>query len=71
MKKMESRFYEEKIGLDSTAIHSGLRQGGLIVEGNKKKVNTLDDLKEALAEADSNLLFRIERGKGVLFVVIR
>ena len=60
-----------QIAPGSVAIHSGLRQGDLIVEANKKKVKTLDDLKEVLAEADSNLLLRIERGEGALFVVIR
>ena len=60
-----------QIAPGSIVLNSGLRQGDLIVEANKKKINTLDDLKEVLAEAHSNLLLRIERGEGALFVVIQ
>ena len=60
-----------QIAPGSVALNSGLRQGDLIVEANKKKVRSLEDLKEVLAEADSNLLLRIERGEGALFIVIR
>ena len=60
-----------QIAPGSVALNSGLRQGDLIVEANKKKVRSLEDLKEVLAEANSNLLLRIERGEGALFLVIR
>lgn len=60
-----------QIAPGSAAIYSGLRQGDLIVEANKKKIKTLDDLKEVLVKASGKLLLRIERGEGALFLVIR
>jgi S1-C subfamily serine protease len=55
----------------SAAVNSGLQQGDLIVEANKRKVKTIDNLKEVLAEVDANLLLRVERGEGAFFLVIQ
>lgn len=55
----------------STAIRSGLRAGDLIVEANRRKVNNLSDLKDAIEKDDEKLLLRIERDESALYLVIK
>lgn len=55
----------------SPAAYSGLRPGDIIVEANRQRIHTLDDLRKTVQNTKDNLLLRINRGGAALFLVIR
>lgn len=55
----------------SKAIINGLKSGDLIVEANRLKVSSLEDLIAATEKDDKKLLLRIERDDSALFLVIK
>lgn len=55
---------------DTTAFHSDLRPGDVIVSVNQQPVTNMTDLKQVLAKANKSLLLNILRGPGALFLVI-
>ena len=61
----------KSIAPGSAGSNSGLSTGDKILEANKKAVKSLDEFKEVLSDKSSDLLLRIERGEGALFIVIR
>jgi serine protease Do len=52
----------------AAADRAGLKPGDLIVEADRKLVDTPDDVMRALA--DGNALLRIQRGPGASYVVL-
>ncbi|MEN8718746.1 MAG: DegQ family serine endoprotease [Oceanococcaceae bacterium] len=61
------------IAADSPAARAGLRQGDIVDAINRKEVRNLTDLRNHLSneDEDSNLLLRVRRGQGALFLLIR
>lgn len=55
----------------STAQLAGLRQGDIILEANRNKVNNLKDFNKAIEDSDKSILLLIKRDKHTRFVVIR
>jgi serine protease Do len=57
---------------DSPADEAGLRSGDVLVEVNRHPVTSVQDVKEALAQAKDNdaLLLRVKRGQASLFVAM-
>ena len=60
-----------KLTQGSPAAYSGLRPGDIIIEANRQRIRTLDDLRKTVKNTKDNLLLRINRGGAALFLVIR
>ncbi len=60
-----------EVSPNSPAAYSGLREGDIIISANKQKVSDLETFKKAVGSSQSALLLQINRGGGVLFIVIR
>lgn len=56
---------------DSQAAMSGLIEGDIIVSINKQSVTSLNSLRDALSDGSEELLVQIQRGGGMLFLVVR
>jgi Do/DeqQ family serine protease len=56
---------------DSEAWRLGLRRGDVIIAVNQKRVTSLDELREALKNADRTLALTIVRGDAVLNLIAR
>lgn len=55
----------------SAAWVAGLRPGDVITDANGKKVTNLQELTEAVRQAKDQLLLRVLRGPGALYLVIK
>ncbi|MGH7796444.1 MAG: DegQ family serine endoprotease [Candidatus Binatia bacterium] len=57
----------------SPAAEAGLRPGDIVLEGNRKPINTAAEFKKFLetAKPDENLLFLVRRGEANMFLVLR
>ena len=55
----------------SSAWHSGLREGDIILSINRMRIQSLEDVENAVARNASGLLLNIQRGNSALFLVIR
>ena len=55
---------------DSPAHEAGLRKGDVIVEVNRKPVNSVEEVKENIAESEDkdNLLLLVQRQEGKFYV---
>lgn len=62
-----------EIAADSEAARAGLREGDIVDAVNRKAVRNLTDLRNHLRNEadDANLLLRIRRGEGALFLLLR
>jgi serine protease Do len=56
--------------LEAQASFSGLQEGDLIVEVNRKPVETTADLRREVQDGPRNALLGIRRGQGTLFVAV-
>jgi Do/DeqQ family serine protease len=56
---------------NSPAAASGLRPGDIIVGANRRKVDDIYSLRQAVAADSDSLLLHVNRGGGSLFIVIR
>jgi serine protease DegQ len=54
----------------SPAERAGVRQGDLIVSVDGQAVNSVADLRSALAKDKSNVRLRVRRGDGYLFLAV-
>ncbi|MFZ5600934.1 MAG: PDZ domain-containing protein, partial [Pseudomonadota bacterium] len=54
----------------SAAEQSGLQEGDVIISANKKRVDSVDSLRKAVAGSDQ-LLLRVVRGNMALYLVLR
>ncbi|MDX1803241.1 MAG: DegQ family serine endoprotease [Alcanivorax sp.] len=61
----------EGVQSGSAAWHAGLRRGDVIINANRKDVESMKDLRGAITDKDAALLLRINRKGGVFFVVVR
>ncbi len=61
------------IQADSTAARAGLRNGDIVDAVNRKEIRNLTDLRNHLKNEDatSNLLLRVRRGQGAMFLLVR
>lgn len=59
------------INPNSRAAYSGLRTGDIIVGANRRKVTDMGSFEEALARNKNNILLRVNRRGGSLFIVIQ
>jgi serine protease Do len=55
----------------SPAQEAGLRRGDVILEIDRSAVKDVDDLREALAEAESSALLLVRRGEATIFIPIK
>jgi serine protease Do len=56
---------------DSPAAEAGVRPGDIILQVNQKPVQSLQDVKDALAQADEDaLLILVQRDQGSLFIAL-
>ncbi|MDH5517132.1 MAG: DegQ family serine endoprotease [Gammaproteobacteria bacterium] len=55
----------------SPAWYGRLRKDDLILSVNKRRVSNLEELSEAIANADSPLLLNIQRGREALFILLK
>lgn len=55
----------------SPAWRAGLRPGDIIINANRKPVDTLQQLGQAVPKKDAPILLRINRNGGVFFIVVR
>jgi len=60
-----------RLAPNSDAAYSGLRPGDIIFAANRRRVTTLDSLREALKLETESILFQIGRNGGTFFLVIR
>ena len=60
-----------KVEPGSGAWHSGLREQDVILSINRVRIQSLDDVENAVARNASGLLLNIRRGNSALFLVIR
>ena len=60
-----------KVEPGSGAWHSGLRDDDIILSINRVRIQSLDDVENAVARNASGLLLNIRRGNSALFLVIR
>ena len=56
---------------NSPAAQSGLVEGDIIVSINQQPVSSIDDMRALVANVDDRLLLQIQRGEGMLFIVVR
>ena len=56
---------------DSPAQEAGLRRGDVILEVDRSEVKNMDDLRGALAEAESSALLLVRRGEATIFIPIK
>ena len=61
----------EEVQRNSAAWRAGLRSGDVIINANRRDIETLDELRESVSDPEAPLLLRVNRGGGVFFVVIR
>lgn len=61
----------ESVEPASNAMMAGLRQGDVIASANKKTINTVNELRDAIKLDKNRLLLKIFRGKMVFYLVIR
>jgi serine protease Do len=55
----------------SPAHEAGLRRGDVILEIDRSAVKDVDDLRDALAEAESSALLLVRRGEATIFIPIK
>ncbi len=62
-----------RVKQDSPADQAGLRQGDIILELNRKEIQTIEDFKQATSELgeQSSALILLKRGKGTIFLSIK
>jgi len=64
--------YVLRLDRDSDFARAGVRPGDIIVSVNRRLISSVQDLRSVVHEAgDGNLLLRISRGNGSLFLVVR
>ncbi len=54
----------------SQAAQSGLIEGDIIVSINKQTVTSMDSMRDAIGLGSNELLVQIQRGEGMLFIVV-
>ena len=59
-----------EVEADTPAWNAGLREGDVIVEVNRRKVESTDDVLEVLEGSSPPLLLNIQRGDGARFILI-
>ena len=59
-----------EVEMDTPAWNAGLREGDVIVEVNRRKVESTDDILEVLEGSPPPLLLNIQRGDGARFILI-
>ena len=59
------------VRLGSPAAEAGLRRGDVILEVDRKSVESVDQLTDRLARADERVLVLISRGESNLFVPLK
>ena len=59
-----------EVEADTPAWNAGLREGDVIVEVNRRKVVSTDDVLEVLEGSSPPLLLNIQRGDGARFILI-
>ena len=59
-----------EVEADTPAWNAGLREGDVIVEVNRRKVESTDDVLEVLEGSQPPLLLNIQRGDGARFILI-
>ncbi len=55
----------------SPAQEAGMRRGDVMLEADRSAVKDVDDLREALAEAESSALLLVRRGEATILVPIK
>ena len=56
--------------VEPPASFAGLHEGDLIVEVNRKAVESVADLRREIQDGPRNVLVAVRRGSGTLFVAI-
>ena len=70
VKQVQEGVVVTKVEEGSPASFAGLARGDIILEANKKKITTVDDLKTALKNID-NVLLLIKRGERTIFLAMK
>jgi S1-C subfamily serine protease len=56
--------------VEGPAAYSGLREGDLIVEVNRKSVESLSELRKEVLDGPRSALVAVRRAQGTLFVAV-
>ena len=60
-----------KMNKDSVAIQSGLLKGDVITEINNQRIKNLTDFNNAMKQAKGDLLVKVYRSPGSLYIVMK
>jgi serine protease Do len=58
------------VDIDSTAWHSDLRPGDIVVSANREKITDINELRKVAAKAKDSLLLNVYRGPAAIFLII-
>lgn len=69
--KQKTYVYVYDVKQGSAAWYGRLRKGDVILSVNKRPVNSLDDMKQAINGKNGQLLMNIQRGRQALFILLK
>ena len=55
----------------SPAARVGLEEGDIIMQVNRKRVNTINELARAIDDINGNIVLGVKRGDNSIFVLIQ
>jgi S1-C subfamily serine protease len=58
----------QSVEQEAAARHAGLRRGDIIVEANRREVESLEDLEKALEKEEDRAVLLVQRGESTIYL---